>query len=81
MQFRCRANNNDSVKKANLVRGAPKKHMQQAHNANSMREKLVNNTKIIRKEHNVKKLEMLDSSLIHKNDSHINKQDKGKHSY
>ena len=42
------------------------------------REILVNNTKIIKLESNIIKLELIESLLIRKNDPQINRQDTGK---
>ena len=61
-----------------LAGGAPKKHMQEALGIKLTREIIVTKTKIIKKENDIRKLDIIEATLIQKKDSSITKQDSGR---
>ena len=61
-----------------LDNGAPKKHTADKHiNAQFHRDLMVNNTKILRKESDYRKLQIYEALIIHEKRPLINRQDTG----
>ena len=61
-----------------LYSGAPKKHTAEKHtNTNFDRDMMVENTKILRKENDYRRLQIYEALIIHEKRPLINKQDTG----
>jgi hypothetical protein len=60
-----------------LASGAPKKHMQEVHNATLTRQTLVENTKIIRQLSDPSRLAICEALLVRESNPIINLQDTG----
>jgi hypothetical protein len=62
-----------------LSSGGPKMHAETTHNDKLTREILVSNTKIVRKEQNFNRLQLLESLMIQERKPLINNQTTGSH--
>ena len=60
-----------------LGSGAPKTHTEQQHNTALNRELMVNNTKIIRRENDARRLKIYEALLIQQKRPFINNQETG----